>query len=216
MYFLIDYENVKKYGMRGAEHLLPEDHIIIFYSESTHNMESRYLKAIEASGCEFGICKLVKQHKNALDFYIATKAGEIFGTGYTGIIVIVSHDTDFQGVKDYWTSRAQPKRRVVLAESIERGIISANVPGERLKRVTEQLKSKDIAAFYAAYEESKRLKKLLQETFAGTDFSERLDEVENVVKTGKTAKVLYLETLRHFGRADGLTVYRSLKKMSEA
>lgn len=215
MYFLIDYENVKNSGMRGTEHLLPEDHVTIFYSENTRKMEDRYLKEIESSQCEFTVCKLLKPHKNALDFYIATRTGEIFGGGFSGNVVIVSHDADFQAVKEYWANRAQPKRRVVLAESIERGIISANEPSERLTRVCEQLKARDIGGFFAAYEESKRLKQLLQQIFADTEFLERIDEVEDIVRTGKTARILYLDTLRHFGREDGLAVYRSLKKLAE-
>ena len=58
MYFLIDLENVKNSGMRGAEHLLPEDHIEVFYSENTHKMEARYLKAIEQTQCDLVACKL--------------------------------------------------------------------------------------------------------------------------------------------------------------
>ena len=214
MFFLIDYENVKNLGMLGVEHLLPDDHVIIFYSESTRKMESRYLEGIERSQCEFSVCKLLKQHKNALDFYISTKAGEIFGSGFLGSVVIVSHDTGFQAVKDYWSNRAQPKRHVVIAESIERGIVSANESGERLSFVCKQLKTKDIGGFFDEYERTRKLKKTLQEAFADTEFSDRIDEIEHVVKSGTTPRILYLETLRHFGRKGGLTVYQSIKKIA--
>lgn len=79
MYFLIDYENLKNSGMRGSEHLLPTDHVILFYSAGTPTMEQRHLMNIRNSGCSFETYKLLSKGKNALDFYIATKLGELFG-----------------------------------------------------------------------------------------------------------------------------------------
>lgn len=104
MYFLIDYENVQNSGMLGTDVLTREDCLDLFYSSSVPSMHSQYLEEIKASGCEFQIHKLMKTQKNGLDFYIATRLGEIFGAGYTGAAVIVSRDVGFQAVRDYWTS----------------------------------------------------------------------------------------------------------------
>lgn len=211
MYFVIDYENVQNAGMRGTEYLLPTDHIIVFYSNAAPNMEAQYLTGIKNSGCVFKVCKLVKPHKNALDFYIATSVGAIFGGGYPGNIAIISKDEGFQAVRDYWSSCAVPSRRILLSENIERGIISANEPNERTKIIHGKLKSLDISSFYSAYEESQKLRGLLKEAFEGTEFAARTGEMEDILKTGKTAKVIYLDTLRRFGRKDGIAVYQKLK-----
>ena len=80
MYFLIDYENVRNAGMQGTEYLLPDDHVIVFYSKAAPNMEARHLTDIKKSGCGFSICKLLKVRKNGLDFYIATKVGDTKAT----------------------------------------------------------------------------------------------------------------------------------------
>lgn len=79
VYFLIDYENVRNLGMRGTEYLLSSDYVIVFYSESSPNMELRHLNDIQNSGCGFEVCKLLTKRKNGLDFYIATKVVELFG-----------------------------------------------------------------------------------------------------------------------------------------
>lgn len=98
MLFLIDYENVGNSGMKGCGYLNSSDHVIIFFSEAKKKMERRSLETIINSGCVFEICKLCKNGKNALDFYIASRLGEMFGGGFEGTAVIVSHDNGFQAV----------------------------------------------------------------------------------------------------------------------
>lgn len=211
MYFLIDYENVQNSGMLGTDALTREDCLDLFYSSSVPTMHSQYLEEIKASGCEFHIHKLMKTQKNGLDFYIATRLGEIFGSGYTGPAVIVSRDVGFQAVRDYWTSVAQNPRRVHLSENIERGIVTANQGDQRGERVRQRMKPMDIASFYAAYQENKRISKILEDALAGTDYISRTGDIQNILEKGKTAKVLYLDVLHRFGRKDGLEIYRRLK-----
>lgn len=215
MYFLIDYENVHNVGMRGTEYLLPTDCVVVFYSASAPNMEAQYLMDIKDSGCTFEVCKLVKVRKNALDFYIATRLGEIFGGGYTGSIAIISRDDGFQSVREYWSSCASPPRGVLLSDSIERSIISANEPNQRTRLARDKLKMVDIGNFFSSYEEGQKLSRLLEKTFADTEFASRTGEIVDILKTGKTPKVIYLDTLHRFGRRDGLAVYKKLKACAE-
>ena len=63
MYFLVDVENVKNAGLRGSDSLLPTDHVILFYSDSTPHLEARHLEDIRDSGCGFEVCKLLKVRK---------------------------------------------------------------------------------------------------------------------------------------------------------
>lgn len=211
MYFLIDYENVQNAGMLGTDALTEEDHLDLFYSSSVPTMHSQYLEEIKASGCDFQIHKLKKTQKNGLDFYIATRLGEVFGSGYGGAAVIISRDVGFQAVRDYWTSVAKRPRRVYLSDSIERGIITANLNDERGERVRRRMKPVDIAAFYAAYQENKRIRGILEDALAGTDYLARTGDIQNILGKGKTAKVIYLDVLHRFGRKDGLEIYRRLK-----
>lgn len=131
MLFLIDYENVGNAGMKGCSCLNEQDHIVIFYSEAMKNMEQRYLEEITTAKCVFEVCKLCKTGKNALDFYIASRLGEMIGNGYDGIVVIVSKDSGFQAVQDYWTNRALHKKRILLSSCVEDGIIKGNENNER-------------------------------------------------------------------------------------
>jgi len=211
MYFLIDFENVKNSGMRGTEYLLPTDCVFVFYSAAAPTMEHRHLMNIQNSRCGFETYKLLTKRKNGLDFYIATKVGELFGAGCCKNAVLISHDNGFQAIRDFWQECSGTKNRVAISDSIEQGIITAGEASERAELIRSYRKTVDIGNFYAAYQENQKLQRLLQEAFSGTSFADRLNEIESIMKTGTSPKVIYLDSLRHFGRKGGQEVYRILK-----
>lgn len=147
MLFLVDYENVGNMGMKGCHYLNASDYVIIFYSEAKKNMERRWLEDITNSGCGFEVCKLHKNGKNALDFYITSKLGELFGGGFEGTAVIVSHDNGFQAVRDYWDKKSAHKRRVLLSVCVEDGIVSGNENSERTKELRWVRENLNIGGF---------------------------------------------------------------------
>jgi len=214
MYFLIDYENVRNIGMRGTEHLLPTDSVMVFYSGDAPCMERRHLDDIQKSGCEFEVCKLLTKRKNGLDFYIATKLGELFGAERCKHAVIVSNDSGFQSVRDYWQERSGTQHRVALSENIEHGIIAVGETGERANLIRSYRKMVDIGQFYAAYQENLKLQKVLYAAFEGTAYAARLREIQDILRSSKSPRVIYLDSLRHFGRKGGQEVYRTLKACS--
>ena len=212
MLFLIDYENVGNAGMKGSDYLNAQDHVIVFYSEARTHMEQRALENITASGCTFEICKLCKTGKNALDFYIASRLGELVSEGHEGIAVVVSNDSGFQAVRDYWEQRAIHKRRIVLSACIEDGIVSGSEINERtveLRRLREKLA---IGSYYSTYAERMRTKAVLSKLFEGTPYKDRIEEIQNMLEgKEKSSKVIYLSSLRSFGRKGGLEIYHKIK-----
>ena len=215
MYFLIDYENVHNLGMQGTEYLLPSDYVIVFYSKSSPNMELRHLNDIQNSGCGFEVCKLLTKRKNGLDFYVATKVGELFGAERCKNAVLISNDTGFQAIRDFWQERSGTKHRVALSESIEQGIITAGENSERANSIRAGRKAMDIGQFYAAYQENLRLQQTLRVVFDGTAYSDRLSDIQDILKSGSSPKVIYLDSLRRFGRKDGQEIYRIIKTCTD-
>lgn len=211
VYFLIDYENVQNSGMRGSEYLLSSDHVIVFYSKNAPLMEMRHLDNIKNSGCGFEVCELLTKRKNGLDFYIATKVGELFGAERCKNAVLISNDSGFQAIRDYWQERSGTKHRVALSESIEHGIITAGETSERANLIRARRKAMDIGQFYVTYQEHRKFQQILQKAFMGTTYSDRLQEIQDVLETGRSPKVIYLDSLRRFGRKDGQEIYRRLK-----
>lgn len=211
MYFLIDFENVKSTGMRGTEYLLPTDFVLVFYSENTPLMEQRHLQNIQNSGCGFETYKLLVKRKNGLDFYIATKVGELFGANCCNRAVLISNDNGFKSIREFWQECSGTKNQVYIGNCIEHGIIVSGEHSERAARIQSYRKMIDIGNFYAGYQENLRLQQLLQDTFSQTPFANRLKEIEEILKTGTSPKVIYLDSLRRFGRKEGQAIYRILK-----
>ena len=212
MYFLVDFENAKNLGLRGTDALEPEDGLVIFFSETSSRVERRYLEEIEKSGCTFEVCKLVKPYKNALDFYIAAKSGEIFGGGYKGTIAIISKDEGFKAVRDYWTHRAKPSHHMVVCESVERAILAAGGPYPRVRMLSARITTLGLEDFYNKLDGRRQRKLMLDELFEGTPLAEKMDMLDTLVQKSQTPKELYLNALHDFGRGDGLFVYRKLKE----
>ena len=213
MYFLVDFENVRSEGLRGVEYLNRNDCITLFFSSSAQNCENRYLEEIDKSGCSFDICKLIKPGKNALDFYIATRLGEFYGQGHDDRAVIISKDHGFNALRDYWDKKLPQNKRLVLSPSIEKGLISSNENSERTKRLKRRLNNVDIEIFQAKYEERKRMRDLLSNIFGTTTFADKVNEIQEMIETGKNKKVIYLNSLHRFGKKQGLEIYDRLKPM---
>lgn len=216
MLFLIDYENVGNAGMKGCEYLDGQDHIIIFYSEARKSMEQGLLESIAASGCVFEVCKLCKIGKNALDFYIASRLGELVGKGYEGGIAVVSNDNGFHAIRDYWEKRAVHRRKILVSPCIEDAIVCGSEKNERtdtLRRLKEKV---SIGGYYSAYMEKKRVRKVLDSLFAGTEYEDRIAEIQEMIEgREKNAKIIYLNSLRMFGRKSGLEIYHRIRTSDE-
>ena len=142
--------------------------------------------------------------------------GELTGQGQEGTAVIISNDSGFQAVRDYWEKRAARKRRVLVSPSIEDGIISGNENNERTAELRRLRQKLGIGAYYSNYKEEKRIRTVLQKLFEGTEFESRIEEIQNMIEgKEKSAKIIYLSSLRLFGRKNGLEVYNTIKSSGE-
>lgn len=69
----------------------------------------------------------------------------------------------------------------------------------------------DLDVFQAKYEERARLKELLRQIFGETDYAGKMSEIQDMMETGKTPKIIYLNSLHRFGKKQGLEIYSRLK-----
>ena len=212
MYFLIDYENVNYSGLEGTEYLERRDTVSFFYSKSCEKIIGYRMKDIEKSGCAFEICKLKNVRKNALDFYIASKVGEIFAINKEAKIAIISSDKDHQSVLDYWRPRLRTQGQLVVSKTIAKGIQVIDGEGRRKKIVNERLEMLDLQTEHGKYEERKRIVSGLEEMFEKTEYEEFIPQVINIVLAKDKPKVVYLNSLKTFGKKSGLEVYRKIKE----
>lgn len=80
---------------------------------------------------------------------------------------------------------------MALGENIERAIISASLCGQRTQMIHQSTRKQEIAGFYAAYKESRRIRQALESLFAGTEYRSRIGEIEALLDGEKSPKVIY-------------------------
>ena len=211
MYFLIDYENVNYAGLEGTEFLEKGDTISFFYSNVCDKIVSYRMKDIEKSGCEFEICKLKTVRKNGLDFYIASKVGEIFAANPDAKIAIISADNGFQAVLDYWRPRLRKQNQLVRRKTIAKALICVNGEEVRKKLVTENMEILELQTMFAKYEERKRIVAGITNIFADTEYESLISQIVDVVIASEKPRILYLTSLKSFGKKNGTEVYRKIK-----
>lgn len=211
MYFLIDYENVNYAGLEGTEFLEKGDTVSFFYSDKCDKIISYRMKDIEKSGCAFEICKLRNVRKNGLDFYIASKVGEIFATDSNAKIAIISADNGFHAVLDYWRPRLSVQNQLVKCKTIARALISVNGEAARKLLVNENMAVLELPALFAKYEERKRIVTGITGLFAGTEYEPLISQIADLVTSSDKPKILYLTSLKSFGRKNGTEVYRKIR-----
>ncbi len=213
IHFIIDFENTGNQGLQGAGYLSGEDSVTIFYSKSNYNIERGRFQEIQDAHCKFDICKLKKPGKNALDFYIASRVGELYGSGYRGTVIIVSNDKGFEAVRDYWKSCAAHGRSVIIRPNIERGILASNENSIRFQKVRKRLEGVNLETEYLRYEERMKIRGLLEDGFGDTKYQNDIEEILNMVEKERSKKIVYLNSLKNFGRKDGLAIYNKVKQL---
>lgn len=215
MYFVIDYENVHYSGLEGTEFLKKEDTVSFFYGPGSGKILGYRLQDILNSQCQFEICKLKRGGHNALDFYIASKIGEIFNADITKKVAIISNDKGFQAVVDYWSDRLCCTNQLCRSTSIAKGILGICGEEERKEKINRWLKTLDLELEHKKYELKNQykesIKKVLEENNV-TDIDVLGEKLFTLISEGPAPKELYLNVLKICGRTVGLEVYRAVKK----
>lgn len=119
--FLIDFENVKSAGLLGLEELDAADDIVILYSANSNTISFEMHQQILHSRACVDYYQIRRGGKNSLDFQLASLLGYLLGTGEYSHIYIVSNDTGFDVLRDFWTSGFVPNDCVVY----RRGTVAA-------------------------------------------------------------------------------------------
>ena len=213
MYFLIDYENVKENGLSGFEHLTSNDDVLIFFSESTSNIKQGVWKKLCDTGCSIEICKLAKVRKNGLDFYIASRVGEIVAQDPSERIAIISGDSGFMAVVDYWQKCRGNKYSVVVGNTISMGIMYSKENSQRARCIEEFRKKVDIETAFQTYQKQTMLKAEIKTLLEGSNYEDKVDDIFRFVEESSSYREKYLGALKRYGRKDGLNIYRFVKKV---
>ena len=100
--YFVDFENVHDSGINGVTSLTGDDEILIFYSMKSEHMSFDTHVSIMQSEAKVKYIKLRRSAKNYLDFQLVTHLGFVIGSGQPGPYFIISKDTGYDSVVDYW------------------------------------------------------------------------------------------------------------------
>lgn len=103
--YLIDYENVNEAGLEGVKGLNQGDQVHIFYSDQIKTMPFSRGIEMTQSRAQIEFIETHKIAKNYLDFQLSTYLGYLIGKGWKGRVFVISKDTGFDSVVDFWKGR---------------------------------------------------------------------------------------------------------------
>jgi len=132
---LIDFENTHGSGFQGVEYLDEKDTLVVYYSDENSAVSRGLVDDLKEKNVHVRMVKLLKQHSNALDMYIASTTGMFLDTGEK--ICIVSKDRGYAAVRDFWHSLRGAE--ILLGETIEECFLhSEGNDDERIRRAKER------------------------------------------------------------------------------
>ena len=103
--YLVDYENVHNDGVTNIKMLKETDHVIIFYGDSIRSIPFDTHVEMMASKAKIEYIETHKTAKNYLDFQLATYLGYLIGQGEKGPVYLITNDTGYDSIVDFWTER---------------------------------------------------------------------------------------------------------------
>lgn len=212
MQFFIDFENVRSDGFEGADRLDHGDSVTLFYSDAAFTAKQESLEQLCNSGCKVGLCKLVNQGKNALDFYIATSLGEAMGRGYMGDVAIISGDKGFQALVDYWKPHlSENKHKIVIGKNI--AIALSLCGGERASLINASRKTINLADFINNYQHVNSMEYKVNEALQGNAPKTEIVQIGKYVESAISFRELYLLLIKNFGKIKGTDIYHKVKPL---
>ena len=232
--FLIDFENVKSGGLNGLEKLTPSDHVIILYSANSNTLSFEMHQKIIQSEAKVEYYQIRRGGKNSLDFQLASLLGYLVKSEEYSHLYIVSNDSGFDVLRDFWTSgflqtntivyrRAdiagcvshaemtrmlQQDEEIIETEPMELLQPSCEIsPQDKLPEVVQQLEP-----MQSEPEEQSQEKPLLQqEVDTGILNETEYIEIRKLAASTQGKQEFYRKLIGKYGQKQGLEIYKSMK-----
>ena len=135
MIILVDFENTHASGLEGYTYLNESDTLVMYYSDENSAVTKGVVDDLRKNGVHVRLVKLLKQHSNALDMYIASTTGMFLDSGEK--ICIVSKDHGYAAVRDFWHSLRGAE--ILLGETIQPELLQDEVEPHRIARELSRL-----------------------------------------------------------------------------
>ena len=111
--FLIDFENVKSAGLVGIETLGIDDQVVILYSANSNTISFEMHQKIMTCEANVEYYQIRRGGKNSLDFQLSSLLGFLLASGLYTHLYVISNDSGFDALYDFWTSQYIPTDSIV-------------------------------------------------------------------------------------------------------
>ncbi|MCR5418746.1 MAG: hypothetical protein K6E84_07515 [Lachnospiraceae bacterium] len=103
--YLVDYENTGVRGIAGIEGLRSTDRLIILYGPKTGSVPFEDMVKMTSSPAAVEFIRTTKTAKNYLDFQLTTYLGYLVAQRAAEKYYIISRDSGFDSVLDFWQEK---------------------------------------------------------------------------------------------------------------
>ena len=183
-YYFIDYENVHADGFTGAENLGEMDVICVMYTEQSKAFSLELVEKIARQHAKLESYKAGTGAKNSLDFQLASYLGYMIAKseGADDRFYIVSRDTGFNHLVDFWAERNVTVRRIpnfMGEEKVSKAAAAVETAEEEPKaKPKPKAKSKSKVS-----DSNKATKEELLQYLTEEEYSDKILEIFNSYKT---------------------------------
>lgn len=179
-YYFIDYENVHADGFIGIESLGENDVVCVMYTEQSKAFSLELVEKIARQRARLESYKAGTGAKNSLDFQLASYLGYMIAKreGTDDCFYIVSRDTGFNHLVDFWAERSVTVRRIANFAGDEKDpkTIAPPVAEEPKPRTKTKGKSK-------VSDSNKATKEELLQYLTEEEYTDKILEIFNSYKS---------------------------------
>lgn len=183
-YYFIDYENVHADGFIGIEDLGENDVICVMYTEQSKAFSLELVEKIARQHARLESYKAGTGAKNSLDFQLASYLGYMIAKkeGADDCFYIVSKDTGFNHLVDFWAERSVKVKRIAnfMDDEDDLKTVTAAVPASSDEAAKPKTKSKSKSK---VSDSNKATKEELLQYLTEEEYSDRILEIFNSYKT---------------------------------
>lgn len=183
--FLIDFENVKSAGLVGIDTLGIDDQVVILYSVNSNTISFEMHQKIMSCAANVEYYQIRRGGKNSLDFQLSTMLGYLLASGLYTHLYIVSNDSGFDALYDFWTSGYLPTDCVVYRRpNIAMSVAHSVFTGKPVSReISSDVEDVDVTVTdSAAYEQFEMEQEDLSRTEDETEDEKQPDIIEIVAE----------------------------------
>lgn len=208
VHYLIDYENVREEGLSAIQPGSLDDIIYIFY---TVNAAKISLDALAGLAANLRIIK-VPAGKQSLDMHLVSYLGYLiarYGAGDS--YVIISKDTGFDGVIDFWKQMGDFN---VCRQACIRCTDSSSGAAAPAAEAKKKSRAKDSGSSDLHTQKSNQIMRALSAADVSSEICGIIASTAvKHMEDEKPKQLIYREIIRQFGQKDGLQYYNLIRKL---